>query len=364
MTGANMWCGYFGPGNTRIRDMGLRDAIAQMVMFERLKWFNMAQTNALTEGGGAQFQHLVRYSLARHSSIRPTTLAVAQTQAALPALNSRYSQLFANPSPANVTQVREDLLAGAPNTGTPSNPSNLEVLVESDIRLALDFRNDVSAWSSVFVVFCVRATAIQEGLEAEFDGQHLGRDGLLLGGGSAGHRGYLIEAYNRKRALTLGTYHAFPATERAVQKGDIIVLDRQRNINIADVTRYTQIPTLGSGRALHGDIVVEVVPGDHVITIGGNLGEIPGVNASEGVRRRRYPINTEDRLVVAEAQEFAQEDSGGNLPNIPAPGAMGGTLRQQSTGRIFALLSLVEKCAAVEAPEAGWLIPALDLILS
>ncbi|MFD3458306.1 DUF2272 domain-containing protein [Nocardia fluminea] len=365
MTGPNLWCGFFGPGETRVRDKDLRDAIVQTAESERLKWFNAAQNSALREGAGTQFQHLIRYALARHSSIRPTTLTAAQTQAAVP----NYGPLLMNPTPARIVRVREDLLAGAPHVGTPSTPSNLEVLVESNIRSALDFKNDIntqttqSAWSAVFVLFCVRAAAIQTGLEADFDDQHVGRDGLLFGDGSTGHRTYIVEAYNRLRGSTKATYHAFPATERAVQLGDIIVLDRQAE-RIADVVQYAGISTLGGGRQLHGDIVVKIVAGHHVETIGGNLADTnTPAAASGGVRKRRYPLDAASRIVVSETQNFAQERATGILPPIPPPNAAGGVLSERSTGRIFALLSPVEDCAMVESPGTGWLMPIVDLVL-
>ena len=90
----------------------------------------------------------------------------------------------------------------------------------------------------------------------------------------------MLEAYRRRFGPNQqdGTYHAFETTERAVQTGDIIVLDRQANA-IGDVLPFNDIPTLAGGRQLHADIVVEVAA-DHVVAIGGNLSDGRGAAAT------------------------------------------------------------------------------------
>lgn len=333
-------CGFFA-GNTVISEQDLRDAIVRSVNAERANWFDAAG-NALAEGNNAQFGHLVRYWLARFSAILPSTLTAAQVRAIGGGIN--YGQLLNAGAAdavvaAEAARVRADLLADAPGVGTPAN---LNALVEQALISARQSAADRTAWSAVFVVGCIRRAAIGLALEAEIGGTHVGRDELLLG--HEGHRVYVLEAFRRRFGPSRrnGTYHAFRPSERPVQVGDIVVLDRQAQ-NIDGVWDFDAIPALVGGRELHGDIVVEVAA-DNIVTIGGNVGE--------GVRRRRYPINADGRLVVAREQRFTQETPNGNLPAItvnadgrPASPAAG--LHDLSTGRIFTLLSPVELCVVL-----------------
>jgi hypothetical protein len=330
-------CAFFGPADTVIAENDLREGIRIVTQDERHDWFDAAG-NALTESQNSQFGQLVFYCLARQSAIRPPTLTAAQALAISGGVN--YGLLLnvgATPAQVNteVARVRTDLLTGAPSTGSPPN---LNALVEQALRDARGSRLDAFAWSAVFVVSCVRRTAIQLGLEAEVAGSHVGQDELLLA--HEAHRVYVVEAYHRRFGPNRkdGTYHAFRISESAPQVGDIIVQDRQANV-IANVVGFDQIPTpvLTGGRELHGDIVVEVAA-DSVVTIGGNL--------NGGVRRRRYPLDAQGKLVVLREQLFTQESAAGNLANVPVVNNAAG-LDLQSTGRIFALLSLVELCAAI-----------------
>ena len=327
-------CGFFGPNNVALTESQLRTAIASVTTSERADWFDAAG-NARKEDDDVQFGQLVFYNLARQSDILPTTLTAMQAMAISGGVN--YGNLLttgATTAQINnaVTTVRKALLTGAPNTNTPAN---LNGLVEQALQNAHGSRFDTFSWSAVFVVSCVRRTAIQLGLEAEVSGNHVGKNELLKA--HEGHRIYVIEAYNRRMNGTGGGYQAFRINERAPQIGDIIVQDRQAR-NIANVVTFDQIPTvLPQGRDMHGDIVVEVAA-DHVVTIGGNL--------SSGVRRRRYPLDANGNLRVEREQLFTQESANGNLANVPVVNNAAG-LDGQSTGRVFALLSLVQVCAAV-----------------
>jgi hypothetical protein len=80
------------------------------------------------------------------------------------------------------------------------------------------------------------------------------------------------------------------------------------------------------------------------VAIGGNVGN--------SVRRRRYPLDANRRLVVNRVQLYTQENDSGNLPNLPDTNNSPG-LHIRSTGRIFALLSPVEICAAVPGQPFG-----------
>ena len=329
-------CGFFGPDNVVLTEQNLRDGLRDVGLQERQAWFDAAG-NARSETELGQFGQLVFYTLGRESAILPTTLTAAQAVAISGGVN--YNVLW-NAASTNaqvntaVSQVRTALLTGAPN---PGNPPNLNTLVDQSLRNARSSRLDSFAWSSVFVCTCVRRMAIQLGIEGEVQGTHVGRDELLLA--HEAHRVYVVEAFSRRFGPNQkdGTYHAFRIDERAPQVGDIIVQDRQAN-NIGGVVTFDEIPTvLPGGRNMHGDIVVEVNATD-VVTVGGNL--------SGGVRRRRFPLDANGRLVMAREQLFTQEAADGSLAAVPVVNNAAG-LNGQSTGRLVTLLSLVQVCAAV-----------------
>jgi len=329
-------CGFFGPDNVVLTEQNLRDGVRDVALQERQAWFDAAG-NARSETELGQFGQLVFYNLGRESAILPTTLTAAQAAAISGGVN--YNVLWSDASTnaqvnTAVSQVRTALLTGAPN---PGNPANLNTLVDQSLRNARSSRLDGFAWSSVFVCTCVRRMAIQLGIEGEVQGTHVGRDELLLA--HEAHRVYVVEAFRRRFGPNQkdGTYHAFRIDERAPQVGDIVVQDRQAN-NIGGVVTFDQIPTvLPAGRNMHGDIVVEVNATD-VVTVGGNL--------SGGVRRRRFPLDANGRLVVAREQLFTQEAADGSLAAVPVVNNAAG-LNGQSTGRLVTLLSLVQVCAAV-----------------
>lgn len=334
-------CGFWGPDNLAVSATDLRDAIRTAALAERQNWFDAAG-NVLSETDNSQFGHLVRYWLARFSSIRPDTLSAAQATAIGGTIN--YGQLLVNAAATaavnrEAARVRTDLLSGAPGTGAPPDLNNL---VEEALRKARSSRMDVDAWSGVFVVFCARQAAIQLGLEAISGGVYVGQDQLLLA--HEGHRIFLAEAFRRHFGPNPmdGTYQAFRPSERPVEVGDIIVQDRQPPAggSIADVVDFNDIPAVAAaGRKLHSDIVVEIpAGGSECVTLGGNLGN--------SVRRRRYPLSAGGRLIVAPEQLFTQEDDTGNLPAVPSVNAVAG-LHGASTARIFAVLSLVDFCAVI-----------------
>jgi hypothetical protein len=155
-----------------------------------------------------------------------------------------------------------------------------------------------------------------------------------------------LEAHRRRAGPSRkdGTYHAFAPSARAPQIGDIIVQDRQARLPNAPLT-FAQINTLAGGRALHGDIVVEVAA-DQVVTVGGNVGD--------SCRKRCFPLNN-NRLVVVRNQIYVQEDDAGNLPALPTTTTQ--NLHSRSTLRVFGLLGPVQVCAAVPGQPYGGGIP-------
>ena len=225
----------------------------------------------------------------------------------------------------------------------PTIPPNLTNLVASAIvsaNASLRDLDQTGPWSAVFVTSVIRNAAIHLGLEGVAGGTHTTIDEILTA--SSAHAVYTLAAYQNRFGTNprRGTYQAFRPDERTPQVGDIIIQDRQKNLTFPNVVAFNDIPTtLADGRALHGDIVVEVPPDDDfVITIGGNLGN--------SVRRRKYPLDANRRLVVARTQLYVAESDAGVLPALPAVNNAAG-LDAESTGRIFAILSPVELCATV-----------------
>ena len=218
--------------------------------------------------------------------------------------------------------------------GTP-DAQDVDDLVNEELQLAHQSRADVEAWSAVFVVSRVRAAAIDTGLEVNDAKGHQGREVLLMATGR--HSDYINEATSRSKKGTGGTYHSFLPGERDVQLGDIICTDR---------SDFIKAPTAlkGLGRLpLHGDIVVKIST-----ATGKECAETVGGNVRHSVRRRRYPMSG-GRLVVSATRLVAQEDDSGNFAPFTTLPSKPTMLAPSSTGRIFALLSLVEKCRPAPA---------------
>jgi len=167
------------------------------------------------------------------------------------------------------------------------------------------------------------------------EGRHVGRGDLLRP--SAAHRVYALEAHSRRHGPNRrrGTYHAYPPTDHTPDTGDIIIQDRKAQTPAAVLT-FANIAALAQGRDTHGDIVVEVAP-NHVVAVGGNVGN--------SVRRRRYPLDGNRRLVVEAGRLYTQETNAGDLPLLPANSNE--PLHGRSTARIFTLLRPVEVCVAI-----------------
>jgi hypothetical protein len=343
----NRQCAFYAPSGGVVTETDLGNAVRDVALAERRNWFDPAGSALVGEGDASKFPYLVRYWLATVSAMTPSTLndaeAVATGGGAI--TTHLYSQLLGATGPAISAAaglLRAHLLAGAPGGA----PAALNGDVDMALVLARESHHDQEAWSSAFVSYCVRRAAIQLGLETDASGAHQGRDALLRVHG--GHRFYLHEAHRRTYAApTEGTYRAFPTANRPVQIGDIIVQDRQTN-NVANVWPFARIPDLldpaVGGRGLHGDIVTYVSAGDHAVAVGGNL--------SGSIRLRRYPLDANSRLVVAQAQLFTQESATGPLPNLPSINPAP-TLQDLSTARIFALLSPVPECRIVPSPLFG-----------
>jgi len=336
-------CAFFGPNGVQVEEADLREAIRLNSDAERQKWFDTTAGKLLEEDNAAQFGLLVGYWLSRFSNIQPDTLTAIQANAVGSTVN--YGSLLVNTTSdvdvaAQAAVVAPTLVNGVVGSNVPPNLTSLveSALVSANASLR-DLENS-GPWSAVFVSKVIRGTAIQLGLEGMTAGTHVGADELFVG--SNAHAVYTLAAYqNRFRSpAKTGTYQAFRPDERTPQVGDIIIQDRQKNLTIGNVVAFNSIPTvLANGRALHGDIVVEVPDGaDYVVTIGGNLGN--------SVRRRKFPLDADRHLVVEQTQLYVSESDSGVLPNLPKVNN-GAGLHVESTGRIFALLSPVEACAAI-----------------
>jgi hypothetical protein len=331
-------CGFFGPNNVWRTEQEIRAAVVAQCNAEWNAWRTTA--GARPECDAGLFGRLVGYYLAARGSILPDTLTSMQA-AAVGGIN--YAPLLAFTATAatiraEVTRIRGLLLASAPG----ATAAGLATLVDSAIGEAREAHTNLGsfrAWSAVFVSACVRGAAIAQGLEAVVTPgrSHVGRDVLLLA--ALAHAAYTMEARARRASGRLGTYHAFRPAERPPQLGDIIVQDRRDDIA---PSRLTTLAGLAAGLISHGDIVVEVQP-TFVVAIGGNVGD--------SVRKRRYPRNATGFLVTDRLQLFTQEDDAGVLAAVPVQSCQ--ALADRSTARIFALLSLVERCVAVPDPLPG-----------
>ena len=337
-------CAFWDPNAVPVDETTLRNAVRDAAVAERALWFDAAG-NVIREDVNSQYGHLVRYWLGRFGDIPPLALAALQAKAVDGTVN--YGPLQANTSPAaNVDAaagtVRNALTAAvAPPVSAAVSGIVREAVEKARLSGVVLPATDRTAWSGVFISWAVRKAAIQLGLETEIGGVQKGKDVLLQG--HDGHRIYVAEALKRRDKGVKGTYHAFRTTEHAVQVGDIVAQDRQAGA-IGDVVAFTDIPGLvAAGRRMHCDIVVEVPPGGgHVVTIGGNLGD--------SSRRRRYPVDADGKLIVDRHQAFVQETDAGVLDPIAAANPAT-DLRADgtdfSTGRIFALLSLVPFCVTI-----------------
>jgi hypothetical protein len=333
-------CGFFGPNNVRRTEAQIRAAIVTSANAEWTAWHAGAAPRF--ENDRALFGRLLAYYLAAVGTMKPDTLVFLQT-AALGAVN--YAPLL-DAATVGAAGTAATALAGTLTTGAPADPG-LAAVVRTALLRAREAHRDsggFSAWSAVFVVACVRGAAIAQGLEGVIapGRRHVDPDVLLVA--AVSHADYTIGARTR-RAATLprrrGTYHAFTPAERAPQRGDIIVLDRAAS----SVAGVQTLPRL-SGGLTHGDIVIDVQP-TFVVTIGGNLsdGSAAPTRGEESARKRRYPRDARGFLVREQAQLFTQEDNTGTLPALPSTST--DTLHRRSTARIFALLSVVEECAAI-----------------
>ena len=328
-------CGFFGPNNVRRTEQEVRDAVVARANAEWAAWHDAAGAPRL-EGERDMFGRLAGYYLGANGSILPDTLASAQS-AALGTID--YAPLLASTAStatiaAEAARLRGLLLAGAPG----ATAAGLTTKVENAITQAREAHKHsglFKAWSAAFVDY-VRSRGRRYARTRRRDRPGTptrGRDALLLA--SLKHAVYTVQARTRRAARLprrQGTYHAFTPGERAPQRGDIIVQDRRDNIAAPQVAR---LATLQSGLITHGDIVVEVQE-QFVVTVGGNVGD--------SARKRRYP-RTAQGLLVVERQQITRRRTMGDLPDLPSQTQA--ALAGRSTARIFALLSVVEECAAV-----------------
>jgi hypothetical protein len=334
-------CGFFGPNNVRRSEAQIRAAVVARANAEWTAWHTTAGAPRL-EGDAGMFGRLIGYYVAAKRTILPDTLLAIQA-AALGTIN--YTALLAATASAatigtEVARIRGLLLATAPGAGV----TGLAAMVEDSIRQARQAHAHSGlfrAWSAAFVSACVRGVGVAEGLEAVIPPgrTHIGKDELLLP--ALKHAAYTVEARVRRAATPRrrGTYHAFTPAERPPQLGDIIVQDRRDGITAAQVVT---LAALRDDAITHGDIVADVDPA-FVVTVGGNVGD--------SVRRRRYPRNATGFLVVDRQELYTQEDDAGTVPGLPAQSSA--PLAGHSTARIFAVLSLVEQCAAVPGQPYG-----------
>lgn len=230
-------------------------------------------------------------------------------------------------------KVVGDLRAVARPTGVPFISDSK---AKSAVLEAHQSRAEVSAWSAVFVVWCVRAAAIAKQLEWMDGKVHKGKNALLLA--TRRHADYITAAHDERRGTT-GKYIAFEPDARPVREGDIIATDR-----VVEIKAPVKLTAL-MRRELHCDIVTRVdLVGRYAETVGGNVGD--------SVRKRRYPLEASGHLVLEKKWLYAEEKDDGTFLAFEVLQETATILPSRSTRRIFAVLSLVEKCAPAADKEA------------
>jgi hypothetical protein len=322
-------CGFFGPrGTMRTLDQ-LRGDIAKVATDQWKEWHTVAMPRL--ENDVNLFWLLFAYHVSANRKIGADQVKALHA-AAKPLSFAALVAPAANIG-AEVKKLRDEMLKGI-----ASPPDDLKVRVDEAIKGARESHFDTKSgpWSAVFVSAVVRGAAIIKGVEAD------PTKPLFV---SVKHIEYTKEALRRTpedgRPAVAGTYHAFKPGAREVAVGDIIVQDRRPRLKETGVTTLSL--SMDDTRITHGDIVVEVKD-DRAVTIGGNV--------CNSVRFRHYPVKNKC-LVVEPNQLFVQENALGRMPILPAESChdSGDDLESQSTKRIFALLSLVEKCPT--APTGG-----------
>ena len=322
-------CGFFGPGGAMRTLDQLRADIAQVANDQWKAWHTGAVPRL--EDDVNLFWLLFAYYVSANAKFGADQVKMLHA-AAKPL--SFAALVAAVDIEAEVARLRDAML-----TGIASPPAGLKTRVDKAIKAAREshFDTESGPWSAVFVSAVVRGAAIVHGVEVDPNKP------LFV---SDKHIEYTKEALRRTpgngRPGVAGTYHAFKPGVRDVAVGDIIVQDRRPRLKETGVTTLSL--SMDDDRITHGDIVVEV-KGDRVVTIGGNV--------CNSVRFRHYPVR-DKRLVVERNQLFAQENSLGQVPALPAESCHDASddLESQSTKRIFALLSLVEECPTAPTPGA------------
>lgn len=324
-------CGFFGPtGAMRTLDQFSAD-VAQVAKDQWTAWHTGVVPRL--ENDVSQFWLLVAYNLSANAGIGADQVKALHVAAKPLSFAALVAFTAAADIRTEVKRLRDAMLS---KVASPS--SDLKTRVDEAIRAARESHFDTRSgpWSAVFVSAVVRGAAIVHGVETD------PTKPLFV---SVKHIEYTKEALRRTprggKPGVAGTYHAFDPGARDVAVGDIIVQDRRPRLKETAVTTLSL--SMDENLITHGDIVIEV-KGDRVVTIGGNV--------CNSVRFRHYPVRNK-RLVVERNQLFAQENSLGLVPILPAESCHDASddLESQSTRRIFALLSLVEECRA--SPKAG-----------
>jgi hypothetical protein len=351
-------CGFTDiSGRVRSED-DVRAAIVRMATDEQgMFWFAGTPGALLKEDDDSQFEHLVRYWLEVHGTIglpNAGAIALALGDASLTPAAKFLRLLNGVGEPqanidADVQTVATALLAGVPDAG---NPADLQDLLVTALRQARRSRlGDAPAnpeprpWSACFINTTIREA--ERNLDLEGDAG--ATEALLALSVNGRHWEYVKQAHVRRFGCRQadgtfdtscqqdGTFHAFEPRDRAVKLGDIIVQDRRNNRTPANVWQVRDSQT--NQGDMHGDIVVDINR-----TATPPFAEVIGGNVGDSVRRRRFPLDADGKLVVDRAQNFVPQADNGTFPNLPVAGSAAGNLQSASTRRIFALLSLQELC--------------------
>ena len=115
--------------------------------------------------------------------------------------------------------------------------------------------------------------------------------------------------------------------------GDIIVIDRQLNRTDSPSNTWVFDDLQMIQGDMRSDIVVEIdtsASPPFVETLGGNL--------VQRLRRKRYPLQADGKLIVDRSDDFVVQQDDGSFPPLPSPGSATGFLDDRSSRLIFAVL--------------------------
>jgi len=307
---------FDGVSHSLVSKSDLVSAIIENLESAHWIWGDMANGNRITEKSTEMFKYIVAYTTS--VIVRGSNITALETENLLTELLMRDDLSISS----NFTDTAKELA---------NNNKHLITKIKRSLSLSKKYSEGVNApWSAVFIVWAVRTSCFQLGLE--WDNQNkVHNQGSVLELGTS-HSKYGLPAYNRKKNNELGCYHAVKPENKILELGDIIVSDRKANRTLNSRLVYSGLSTQPG--YTHGDIIIEVNREEGwVITIGGNV--------KDSVRKRRYPITEAGIIKIDDLKQplYTQEKDG--VLAFCDETKTSTILDSRSTSRIFAIHTLV-----------------------